>query len=174
MGKLQELCKEKNISMSDLAARCGYNPNSFYNAASRGRISKGIAEKIRGIYPEISLDWLLGDSPYMNDAAAERARQESALEEIERFAACVDAIESICEKRGYKIRQNVENGEVISYSILCKKFGYWEEYVCPPENYCLITESFMDYVDFYMRRFLIRHAKRVGKIEIELEDWGNG
>lgn len=161
MGKIQELCKEKKISMAALAELCGYNPNSFYNAASRGRISKGIADKIREIYPEISLDWLLGDSDYMTAEAYEKARAAEIEKGLKEVGEQILAFTSLAKARGFSV----------SFSENAQSEMIWRISSCghSPKSVECTGTAFIDFyndvcshIDLSFKRFIEKNKDKGG------------
>lgn len=80
--RLKEICESKGITITDLAERIGYDPAQLHNitsAKSTRSISKNMARKIKGIFPDIRLEYLLGIDEYMTQENLNQSKVEVTL-----------------------------------------------------------------------------------------------
>lgn len=161
-NKIQELCKRKNITIADLAFKCGYHTNSFYNACSKnGKITAGMAEKIREIYPDVRLDWLLGDSDYMTDADIERARQEALEKGLEEAGENLYIFASFAKTRGFDISWSENEEGCIRWHV--NKGGYSPKFAeCDPGTFNSFREDILAHVDLCFNRFIEKNKVKGG------------
>ena len=155
--KIRHLSKEKNISIRKLSTACGFHANSLQNAMQRGRISREMATEIVKQYSDISLDWLLGDAEYMNEADFERARTEENDKEAERMERTINTVLELAKLRGFAIRQyQAPTGETC-YQIERETWNRKICASCSANEYASLLGDIWGYLEFRLNRFISEH-----------------
>lgn len=157
-AKIHRLAKEKKTSIRQLSINCGFHANTIQNAMHRDQISKDIAAAITKQYPDISLDWLLGDAEYMNEADYERARAEENSKEAERMERTINTVLELAKLRGFAIRQyQAPTGETC-YQIERETWNRKICASCSANEYASLLGDIWGYLEFRLNRFISEHG----------------
>ena len=159
-GKIHHICEVKQISILELAKLCGYNPNSLYNAINKRRISKTLAERIVTAFPDIRLEWLLGNAEYMNREEEEKAEREAEQASDAIIEARLKAFIGLCSCLGYELDISEDETEPKPYTLTTTYKGQQRTAQFAAANMAVLFDDICSYINFRLSRFLVLYDTR--------------
>lgn len=126
--RLKELLEKHGVSQEELAERIGYSKEHIsYIVNGKRNLTADAAEAIANIFKTVSVEWLLGFSPYMN--AAEHFVK--ALDDMDREASTLfTGFSAFATLAGYSISTENISGK-----------GTISEYFSSTKEYCKISKG---------------------------------
>lgn len=161
--KIKKLCAAKGITIKELGEMCGYSDNYIYNTLRRDRISKGLAEKIVEIYPDVLESWLLDPksdaTDFMTDEEVKAAGIAEYNDGMEKVRVRMESMIRIAETLNYKISLKPNTTETV-WIFEDQRYTSSYTYECSPDAFKDLYDDLIGYIEFRLNRFAVLKCKR--------------